>query len=349
MYGKSIKYSLLILASGLLTSACTDSRSATAAASGQNSNTQINKNATSTNISQLVQAAEVKVPNQNGDPTVAYQLQVRGTSLFVTGRPFMFTRWEISPNPENPIKTFAAADNIQTFTPMGAWTADYYASGGLEIAGPMAYMSGSFGLSLVNIGNISSPVEIARKPPLDPTKPGVIPSDDAYMYKAIIAHPTLPIYYGFRQQDYVYTVDTSTVALNLIRRDSYGSNGQNVCCVTSATRFGNRIYVAFRDRVVMFDMASDGKLVAAGSYNGLHAANVTSTPQYLYVQHEPISGVATTYPRGLYVFDTAGNNVDRITTGVNLLRMAVAWDDGHVYANTDNTSVKIYRIQWKVK
>ncbi|GEM_PF-1623731 len=287
----------------------------------------------------------------NGAATVVQQMQIKGASLYMTGRPFGFTRWEVSPNPESPSKTFAIADNIPAYTAattnQGAWIPDYYARGALEIFGSIAYMSGNVGLSMANITN-SFPAEMGRKQ--GAVNGNTVQADDAYAYEAMVQNPNRSVYYGFRKQDYVYTVDSSTVALALIRREAYGAAGQAVCCVTGATVFNNRIYVSFGDRMVMFDMANDGRLIPAGSYTELHAANVVSTPKYLYVQHEPIANPAggnfSTRPRGIYVFDAAGNAVDRIDTGVNLLRMAVSWNDGHVYANVDNQAVRIYRIQW---
>lgn len=287
----------------------------------------------------------------NGTATVVQQMQIKGSSLFMTGRPFGFTRWEVSPNPENPSKTFAIADNIPAYTAattsQGAWIPDYYARGALEIFGNIAYMSGNVGLSMANITN-SFPAEIGRKQ--GAVNGNAVQADDAYAYEAMIQNPNKSVYYGFRKQDFVYTVDSSTVALALIRREAYGTNGQAVCCVTGATVFNNRIYVAFGDRMVMFDMANDGRLIPGGSYTELHVANVASTPKYLYIQHEPIPNPAggnfSSRPRGIYVFDKNLNFVERIDTGVNLLRMAVSWNDGHIYANVDNQAVRIYRIQW---
>jgi hypothetical protein len=288
----------------------------------------------------------------DGKDTIVQQMTVKGSSLYISGRPFAFARLELSPKPEAPSITFAASNTLTStdpsvaFAPMGAWTAEYYASGAIAVKNQLAYLSGSLGLSLINLANTSRPQETARKPPH--TGAGTPPSDEAYIYRAIVSNPSKPLYYGFRSQDFVYTVDTSTVAMNLVRSQAYGENGENVCCVTSATYFGGRVYVAFGNRLVLFDIdPDDGRLIPAGAYNSLHPVNVAATEKYLYVQHEPISGVATSMPRGIYVFDASGTNIDRINTGANLLRMAVSPNDDYVYANVDNKSLNIYRIQWK--
>lgn len=348
MYGKVtnrlVKISLgLSVIFGMLISGCTDSRP----------KTQLTREPTPPVVpnSELIYVKDVKFNNAT---TVVNQMKVYNNSLFMTGTQFGFTRWEISPSPENPNLTFEIFTRVAVYplptpglTPpsASAWTVQGQAIGALEIIGGLAFMSGAHGVSVANISDTTNPREVARVNP--PPAAGQLPVvDPRYVYEAIIHHPSRNMYYGFRKLDYIHTVDTSNFALNVMRSDSYGAPGQTVCCVTGATRFGNRIYVAFTDRVVMFDIGSDGYLVAAGSYTGLQAVNVASTPNYLYIQHEPRANFPNDPPRALYVFDQQGNAVDRVLIPARLVKMAVSWDDGHVYANVDSQSVRIFRIQW---
>ncbi len=289
----------------------------------------------------LVAAADVKFGGKNTD---SLQMTIKGNSLFLTGRPFGFSRWEIGSAPESPSLTFAASDQIEAFSPMGKWVVDWYTSGALAIVGQIAFTSGTVGTSVINMTETTKPREVQRYPALDPNSDQV-PSDEAFVYAAMVPHPTKPLLYGFRRQDYVYTVDLSQGKMNLQAKDAYGEPGESVCCVLGATAFQNKVYVAFRDRLVFFDIGSDGRLTNAKESLELAAVNVQATPRYLYVQHEPSSAGTSQRPSGIYVFDANGENVAFFKAG-NPRRFAVSPDDSHFYSNADGQSVKIFRIQW---
>jgi hypothetical protein len=107
------------------------------------------------------------------------------------------------------------------------------------------------------------------------------------------------------------------------------------------------MYVAFRDRLLIYDVNAAGELVNGQEVPQLQASNVVSTPRYLYVQHQPVSNVAgaSQYPAGIYVFDSAGRNVAFFAAG-NPRKFAVSSTDSHFYANIDGVSVRIFRIRW---
>lgn len=289
----------------------------------------------------LIAAADVKF---GGKATDALQMTIKGNSLFLTGRPFGFSRWEVGASPETPNLTFAASDQIDQFSPMGKWVVDWYSSGALAIVGQIAFLSGTVGTSVINMTETSKPREVQRYPALDPNSDQV-PSDEAFVYTAMVPHPTKPLLYGFRRQDFVYTVDLSQGKMNLQARDAYGAPGESVCCVLGATAFRNRVYVAFRDRLIFFDIQADGRLSNPKESLELAAVNVQATANYLYVQHEPTGAGTSPHPSGIYVFDTNGENVAFFKAG-NPRRFAVSSDDSHFYANVDGQSVKIFRIQW---
>lgn len=317
---------------------CTDRRTPRAAP------VHLNKQVTQTITSSAKSVASVKF--QNADTEVLNMVQKTG-SLFLTGRPFGFSRWDVAADAENPHLTFAASDQIDTFAPNGKWVVDWYASGGLGLLGRYAFLSGSAGMSVIDIGNTNSPREVLRKPYADPNSDQV-PRDEGFVYKAIVASPYSSVLYGFREQDYVYTLRLAGGDVQLTRKDAYGGDGVNVCCVRSATVFQNVVYVAFGGRLVWFFIGSDGNLEPGGETDELQAANVASTEQYLYVQHTPTYGQqqGLKNPKGIYVFDRKGDNVDYIAMNEEPRLFTVHPRDSHLYFNLDNTSIEIFRIQW---
>jgi hypothetical protein len=282
--------------------------------------------------------------------TNADTLLINGGSLFMTGKPMGFARLEIMQDQENPSITFSMRSQIPTFSPMGKWIEDFYASGALAVSNQIAFMSGSVGTSVVSMVDTMHPVEVQRYPALNPANPDAVPSDAAYIYSAMVAHPTKPLLYGFTRQDYVYTSDLSAGKLTLIAKDAYGASaGQGVCCAMGAAAFNNQIYVGFRNRLVIFQIGSDGRLARLGESTALNATNVVATSRYLYVQHDPTYSSTTTgqpvLPQGIYVFNTSGANVAFIAAG-NPKKFTVSPDDSHFYSNLDGQSVLPYRIQW---
>src|SRR5262245_2327621 len=57
----------------------------------------------------IISRADVQFQNQT---TEALQMTTKGGSLYLTGRPFGFSRWDISSNPESPQVIFAVSDEI---------------------------------------------------------------------------------------------------------------------------------------------------------------------------------------------------------------------------------------------
>lgn len=272
----------------------------------------------------------------------ALQLSVSGRSLYLTGKPFAFARWDVSADPEDPSVTFSAADDLNAFSDVdknGPWVVDYYGSGALAISGSTAIMSGTRGTSVVDISSTTQPREIQRYPKFDDDDGFV--RDEAFVYKAILPHPTQSLLYGFREQDFIYTLGASSGSLQLQVKDAYDS--QNVCCAEGAANFNGKVFVAMRAALWVFGL-NGSKLTSPLVIDALQAVNVVSTGSYIYVQHEPaLASVVAQYPRGIYMFDRNGRFVAHLP--VSPIKFAV-YNNTHIYANMDDQSVRIYRIRW---
>ena len=293
----------------------------------------------------LIEAADIQFDQQDTD---VYQMVIKGDSLFMTGTPFGFMRWNVGANAESPELTFAAADQIDEFAPFGKWVLDWYGSGALALMGRYAFTSGIVGTSIVDIGETHAPVEVRRHPRENEDQfADDVVQDEAYIYRAMVAHPTKPLVYGFRQQDRAYLLNFDNRGLTLARAFNYGASGQTVCCVEGATVWNNKLVVAFRSKLLFMDIGESGDLTNPLTISTLQATNVASTARYLYVQHEPNfdqpQGIS--FPRGIYVFDTQGTNVAFLQAD-SPLKFAVTSDDSHLLANNDALQVLVYRIEW---
>ncbi len=325
---------LLLMAS---LSACTDGRIPKADAVRMNTLTPASR----TNVSAV---QEIRF---NGKDIEVSQIAIKGNSLFMTGRPFGMMRADIGANAELPQKTFAVSDTIDTTFPFGKWVFDWYASGALSILGQYVFTSGVAGTSLFNVGETAAPVEVRRYPRENenPASESVV-QDEAYIYRGMAVHPTMPIVYGFREQDYVYTLKlTGGPQLSLVGKDSYADVGSTKCCVRGATVWQNKVFVAFKGSLVWFDMLPNGRLEAGTEIKALQAEAVASSPDYLFVYHNPGSanpaGVA--YARGIYVFNKQGDAVALLNTDAPLVMAAT---NDYVYINSDNTHLTVYKINW---
>lgn len=281
----------------------------------------------------------------NGQDITAYQMAQKGGALYITGVPFGFTKWDIISDAEAPHPTFIAADEIDKFQPMGRWRPDWYGSGALGIIGPYAIMSGYVGASFINMGQTANPIETKRYPAINQNSEET-PQDQNYVYQSIAMHPRIPLAYGLREQDHIVLSDVSGSGLKtrsqVIR---YGSS--NVCCVMGSTVFAGKMWVAMRGMLRVYDfVGNNGALSAPMDIPGLQAIGVASSDNLLYVQHQPTfaHSSGSTRAAGIYVFDAQGNSVAFLPTTPK--HFAVAPDDGHLYANLDDTSVRIYRILW---
>lgn len=288
----------------------------------------------------LVEVAQVRFDGQ--DMNIWTQVR-KGSSLFLTGTPFGFARWDIGANPESPQLTFSVSNQIDRLKPK--WVAPWYASGALAVTGNAAIMSGQVGVSVIDMSETHRPREIQRYPAYDENSDDVV-ADEAYIWSAAVMHPTQPFLYAFRQQDYVLTYQISGGRLRLVGKDQYADGGEVTCCADSATTFNNELYLAFRSRLLFFSFGGRA-LTNAREFVGLQATSIASTSRYLYVAHNPSYGSAAegpTYPAGIYIFDTQGQNVGFLQS--NPINFNVHPNDTHLYANEDSASMKIYRIQW---
>lgn len=275
----------------------------------------------------------------------AVSMTMRGSMLYVTGYPFGFATWDVGAEPENPRLLGYAARDLQNFSPdppFGGWTVNYFGLGGILSLGNLVYSSGQAGLSVINVSSVVAPQEVERFP--RPDSRGEQAQDIAYMYKAMVANPqNASIVYGFSETDKVYTLGVSGNRLNIMGANAYSNSG-NVCCVMGATSFAGNIFVAMRSYLWRLGV-SGSSLQSMGTVgSGINPVNVVSTSRFLYVQHNPVAGSGSSMSPGIYVFDRNGQSVNYLPiTPVNFV---VHPNDTHVYANLDDLSVKIYRIQW---
>lgn len=280
----------------------------------------------------------------DGSPTQVLQMSLVDNSLYLTGRPFGFSRWDVGSDPENPRLIFAASDDIERFSPypeFGFWTPDSFAQGALDVIGKRAFMSGAAGLSIVDTSQTHSPVEMARFP--SQKVEGVqVTRDPDFVYSAVTHHPTLPIAYGFAEQDFVYTLSVEATGVRIMEKAAYSN--ASVCCAMGAAMMGARTLVAMRGSLWVFELLSDGRLGEPTEFQSLQAINVVATPGFIYVQHEPTYGQASgvAHPKGIYVFDADGNPSAFLP--VSPIRFAV-YQDRYIYANEDNSQISIYRIR----
>jgi len=290
----------------------------------------------------LVATAEVQF---NGKTTNAYQMKVQTGSLYLTGTTMGFSRWDIGTAPYSPSLTFAQHDNIISFSPappFGQWTPQSYGSGAVEINYPYAYVSGGLGTSVIDLSQTTNPVEVERYPrPVGNSAPG---ADVAFIYKGFAKHPTQPgVIYGFREQDYIYTLAASGASLSIAKKDAYTQSGATVCCVRGATTFGDKIFIAFRNALWVLGVNGTA-LTQPLILSQIHAQAITSTATLLYVYHEPVAQSGSTLTAGIYVFDRSGNQVAFLP--IRPRSFTVSEDDGYLYANMDGEAVKIFEIKW---
>lgn len=283
----------------------------------------------------------------NGKDIEVMQIQVKNNSLFMTGRPFGLMRADIGANAELPQKTFAVADSIDTTFPFGKWVLDWYASGALTVLGQYIFTSGVAGTSIFNAAETHAPVETRRYPREneDPNSENVV-QDEAYIYRGMAAHPTLPIVYGFREQDYVYTLKLSSGPnLQFVGKDAYAAVGSTKCCVRGATVWQNKVFVAFKGSLVWFDLLPSGRLDAGSEIKFLQAEAVASSPDYLFVYHNPgnANPQGVPFTRGIYVFNKKGDAVALLNTDAPLVMAAT---NDYLYVNSDNTHLTVYKINW---
>ncbi len=330
-----MKSTLTILSLSLLLISCTDSRTVKSGSAS---------NLTRSGISGLTKVSEVRFNEKDFD---AFQINSNGNNLYLSGTQIAFSKWEIRADAELPRIVFAAHDNIGTtdFTTFGAWTPANLASGALSVIGSWAYLSGAAGLSVVDMGDTSRPVERARYPQSTGTD---INRDPNFVYKALVAHPTLPVLYGFREQDYVYTLNANGQNVSIAKQSPYTAAGQNTCCVMGAAVFQNKLYVAFTQSLWIYSFGANGELTGLVVNDQIKPVGISATTDTLYIYHQPAKSSSISKsigPAGIYAFD-AGQNLIGFVGGVQPYSFAVSQDNSHLYANIDQRAVTIYQINW---
>lgn len=294
----------LLLGAVMALSACTDGRIPQA-------KKLVMKQVFQSNQPTLQKIASVKF--QGGNTSVDSMVR-QGNTIYMVGQPYGFAGWAID-QPDTPTLTFDIKAQLTTFAMKLPWVYDWYASGAVGIMGNSAFLSGTAGTSVVNLTQTQAPKEIFRKPPLDSS--GNPQRDFAFTYRAIVPHPAGGMYYGFTQQEAVYTVAIRQNDLQVIAKATYSPNG-NVCCVRSAKLFSNTIYMAMGTRMAWFAPTPSGSLVDPGELTDLQVTDVAATDSYLVAYHNPSAAYASgqSNPRGFYYFDNSGNFVTYVPTNV---------------------------------
>jgi hypothetical protein len=270
---------------------------------------------------------------------------VSGPTLFLVGRPFGFSLWDVGTNPLSPRMQYAYSDNIRAFSPMGGWTPDNYASGAIGVRGNYVLTSGAAGASLIDTTDKSAARELFRYPPRQGNEISV-PMDPYFVYRAIIPHPTQPYFYGFREQDFAFalSVDSSGLQIQGDRSIRYQTRSSGTCCALGGTTYQGNIFIAFRSALRQFAFRSDGGIVEVSENTSLNAVNVASSNDYLFVQHEAIPG--NSFPSGIHVIDNSGNSVAFLP--MSPIKFTVSADSQFLYANLDNDSITIFRLNWNL-
>jgi hypothetical protein len=299
----------------------------------------------------LTYVSNVQFQGQNSGSTLANtaisQLQRVGNTLYATGTPFGFMAMDISANPSHPTLLYDAKDNISQFSPtstgLGFWDPSEEASGALTVLGNFAIMSGRFAASVVNVtGQI--PIEEIRydMPQVDSNGNESQGADAAYIWTAVVAHPTLALLYAFTQNSYLYQFTmNSAPQLAAVSRSPYSSSG-TVCCVSGATVFSNVIAVAMTNKLWFFDVGSTGTLSNWIESDALQATLVATSDDHLYIYHSPQAGNIT-YARGIYAINSSGD-ADAFYPIANLYQFAVAHDNSYIYTNEDNVMMRVYSV-----
>ncbi|MSP19448.1 MAG: hypothetical protein EXR74_07745 [Bdellovibrionales bacterium] len=277
----------------------------------------------------------------NRKETSAQQMLIRGASMYLSGRPFGFSNWDVGSNPLSPRIQFAFSDNIQSFSPWGGWTPDYYASGAMGSLGQYVLTSGVAGASLIDMSNPSQAREVDRYPRRELTDLQV-PQDPNFIYKAIIKHPTQNYFYGFREQDFVVKLKLTPNLVSIESTQNYTPNGQKgTCCVLGGATFMNQAFIAFRSSLRQYSFSANGELSPVAINNNLNPTNVVSTNDYLFVQHQAIQG--NNLPSGVYIVTKKNAS---IFLPISPIAFAVSQDSNYIYANLDNDSVTVYQLNW---
>jgi hypothetical protein len=272
-----------------------------------------------------------------GNAMTTLKMSLAGDNLYVSGRPFLLMSIYMR-DPQDPYLINAAANNIDTFSPdppFGGWVADWYAGTAMNIVKGYLVTSGAYGASVINPTQF---VEVERKP--RPAANGSINSDIAFMWRGMaVTAPNRLL--GFSQTDYIYTVDTSNMpAMNVIAKRPYSSQG-NVCCVEGVAQFGNKIFVAMRSLLLIYDIDANGDVTNPVVFNGLKPVGIAATQKYLYIQ----SYSATQSPQnGVYVFDQTGKGVGFVGVPDGAAFAPTPTDEYILIGQSDRISVN--KINW---
>lgn len=279
----------------------------------------------------------------DGSTTETQQMLVRGPTLFLTGKPFGFSIWDIGSVPTSPVLQFAYKGRITEFSSMGGWTPDDYAAGAIGTMGNFVLTSGAAGASLIDVTDKNNAREAFRYPPINGSE-SATPMDPRFVYRAIVAHPSQPYFYGFRSNDYVFSLPVTTAGIDQgnLKAVPYASGAAGTCCVLGGTLFQGNAFVAFRSALREFRLEINGGITQVAEYTGYNATNVVATSDFLFVQHQAIPG--NTVPSGLHIFNSSRQPVAFLP--MVPLRFSVSQDGQYLYANLDNDSVTIFRINW---
>jgi hypothetical protein len=294
----------------------------------------------------LTKIAEIQY--QGNDMQTSTMYQANG-NLYLVGTPYVYMGMNISSSPENPTFLFAAAAMTDSFDPLGGFLADNFGSYSQTVFQQYGLLSGMAGVSVINLSNTSSPQEVERVPGIDSGGQNNAP---AYVFKAMVNDPSLPIVYGFNQTSGAYQINMQTTSQQVpamleTNFFPYSQSGA-VCCVYSAALFQNDIYVGFQNQMWVYPVAQGGGLGTPKVNSQLQATNVQATAHAVYVQHQSTTAsLGGSISPGIYVFEANGQVAGFLP--VSPLLFAVDPTDTYLYTvEQDNSHVNIYSINWSL-
>lgn len=292
----------------------------------------------------LVERARVQLQvNGKSTQTRAYQMISDGLSLVLTGTPFGVARWDISADRENPKQIFSAADRVDSFSLDARWNVEWYGMNALTMVGRFAVMSGTLGMSVVDMDQGK---EVKRYPaPSDGPFTRIGVDGERFSYTALLALPnhSASLIFGFQEQGRVTKLTASLPNLSILSSKAYRNN---LCCVRGGAFFGGNAFLALTTRLWMIGVGEEGGIESSGFFDKLQVTDVVTTRELLYLQHQERPSFPSQFPSGGYVFNKEGENIAYLELPENITRFAVSPDDAYLYAG-DGSAIVIYAIDWK--
>jgi len=207
-------------------------------------------------------------------------------------------------------------------------------------AGNYLFISGSEGLTQVDIGNKSNPFIYGHLPERVQTD---VPLSK-YQWNAIAVDRNGPGILGFTGNRMYALASGSQVPFERPLNRDLG-------CGRGAAEFQGATFLAGCSGLFRLNgVNAQGQTDLADDFPYLiNAQQVFSTEQNLYVYHAPVNGRGSVAARsGIYVFDVMLNQVNFIpvTPVKSAHTFSVSPDDQYLFTNDADQDIAVYRIRW---